>query len=215
MKLAIVGTAGSYGYRKKTPPMTKEIFENMLRIARKWIAECGTPIDEIDLISGGSGWSDHVAVILYMESYNIDTTRVPAARSAAAARFRSLKIHLPEGIIEDCATFVARDSNPMNRNDHYSRSPGEMLNSIHRDFGRAIGRNTIKDILDCGANLSVHGGGFKARNRVIARDCTHMLAFSWAPGSAPIDGGTLDVWNKCAPNVSKYHISLADMAAGK
>ncbi len=58
-----------------------------------------------------------------------------------------------------------------------------------------------------GALLHVHKGFF-VRNSEVAK-CHLLIAFSWAAGSLPTEGGTLDTWEKSS--AQKFHISLKEL----
>ena len=91
-------------------------------------------------------------------------------------RVRNLLLYLPCSIIKN-NSFV----NPL-------------LNSLHIEFSKVLGRNSVKDILlaqSQGAQLS-YSNGFYARNAKIASNCDVMYAFS-----PYLDEGTKHTFELC------------------
>ena len=51
--------------------------------------------------------------------------------------------------------------------------------------------------------------GFKPRNTLVARNCDHLVAFTFG-NTIPSSGGTSDTWGK-VQHENKLHISLDDI----
>lgn len=116
---------------------------------------------------------------------------------------RSLTLHIPCEWDGDVPAF--HDSGPKN----LRTNPGKCANLYHRKFSRATRRDSLADIamaLHLGCRLEVHRG-FHERNSFIAQ-ADYLLAFTWG-ATAPVDGGTLDTWQKC--KTTKVHVSLHDL----
>lgn len=47
-----------------------------------------------------------------------------------------------------------------------------------------------------------------ARNRLVAEQCTHVLAFTFGMGAEPADGGTKATWDMAGPGKMRRHVSL-------
>lgn len=96
---------------------------------------------------------------------------------------------------------------------------GGVANYYHKQFGRVIRRDTLRDIrqvLDQGARHTTQpeGKGFAAmfaRNGLVAEQCTHVLAFTFGQGDEPADGGTKATWDMAGPQRKRKHISLLDI----
>lgn len=217
MRLSIIGTAGPRKFNgglsttAVNETMTKELFDAMVLRVRTFIGF--KDLSTIDLISGGAAWAgnktpcfmffmcskinlalyfiilDHVAVQLFLDG-----------------GFRSLTLHIP---VQWDATSCQYFDNGMGNN--WKTNPGFLANLCHKGFSKAIGHDTLKDIrlaIDLGAHVHTYKG-FHARNLEIAKGCDVLLAFSWAPGDAPVNGGTFDTWKKC--NSKKHHYSLTSV----
>lgn len=50
--------------------------------------------------------------------------------------------------------------------------------------------------------------GFFARNSLIAKNCDHLIAFTFSNGESPTDGGTYDTWKKTS-HKNKFHLNLS------
>jgi hypothetical protein len=136
----------------------------------------------IELVSGGAAWADHVAVRLFLDG-----------------KASSLTLHLPCPFVD--GKYLDTGSNDWRTN------PGQSANYYHQKFSQAMGCDTLADIqtaISKGANVVV-GAGFHQRNSQIAKSDV-LLAFTWAVGDTPSDGGTLDTWNKC--KAPKLHVQL-------
>jgi hypothetical protein len=186
--IAIVGSAGR---KEDGARMNAKTFEWMLQTTRKAIADTKMSNNQIVLVSGGSSWADHVAVVLFLED-------------AATDPFGGLTLFLP-------TPFKSGAFLDTGHRDWQS-NPGRTLNNYHTAFGKIIKRDTLKDIRCAealGASLICSARGFHARNTQIAQNCDRLFAFTWAKGAEPPnDGGTRDTWDKC--KAEKRHISLME-----
>jgi len=181
IRVAIIGTAGRNEDGVKMSEMT---FKWMMTEAKRIITEeWKLSMDSITLVSGGSAWADHVAVMLYLDPLNT---------------FRGLDVYMPSPLVET----------PTPKYESKSSNPGYMLNVYHEKFSKKMGRNTLRDIVTAknkGAMLHSSKRTFFDRNTQIAKNCNFLLAFTWGDASPP-PGGTKNTWDKC--HATKLHISL-------
>lgn len=135
------------------------------------------------LVSGGAAWADHVAVWAYLEGH-----------------VEKLTLHLP-------APFDGK----------YFRgaygTSGGTCNYYHDKFSHVLGLDSLVHIQMAkakGATIThqpvAQGyGAMAARNRLVAADCTHMIAFTFGRGDVPADGGTKMTWDMAA---DKYRVHV-------
>jgi hypothetical protein len=139
-------------------------------------------------------YTEHVAVQLFLDG-----------------GFRSLTLHIP---VPWDAAMVQYHQQQGNRS---KRIAGFLMNQCHHNFSRVLGRTTLQDIViavNLGAQLCVHNEkkGFEVRNTEIANGCDVLLAFTWAPATAPATGSALlDIWRKC--KATKLHFSLRSLSS--
>ncbi|HLX54502.1 MAG TPA: hypothetical protein VKR58_11200, partial [Aquella sp.] len=66
VRIAIIGTAGRKIPDDISPKvLTKELFFRMV-ISADYLIKSLYTLREVELVSGGSAWSDHIAVFLYL-----------------------------------------------------------------------------------------------------------------------------------------------------
>lgn len=165
--VAIIGTAG----RNQVP--TIQEWDYMLQQAVANVS----PTDWV--VSGGAAWADHLAVQLYLDGL-----------------VAGIIIHFPAPFFN--SKYV----------EHSSKSAGSAANYYHNKMSNVLGYNTlsqISEVLACAATdknvestfQPAQAGyqGMFARNKLIAESATRMLAFTYAKGDVPADGGTKDTWD--------------------
>ena len=183
--VAIIGTAGRDMY---THNMDALLFQKMINKAKDVIQnEWNLPLSQIHAVSGGAAWSDHVAVKLFVQS------DIP-----------NLTLHFP------CRWNPKIDMFEDNSNVSWKTNPGGLANEYHQRYHyktRECSLDEIRDAIRLGATIKVHKG-FHQRNTEVAR-ADYLLAFSWAEGSEPTDGGTLNTWNKSKG--IKFHVPLSSL----
>jgi len=159
----------------------------------------GLRLDQCELVSGGSAWSDHVAVYMFLhQDYGV----------------RALRLFLPcpFDLDKQCPRFS--EKHPC----------GKRLNQLHRQYNACTGNNALLDVYCAsalGASLQiprttckVAASAFYARNSQIANNCDVLIAFTWSPTSEPTDGGTMNTWSKFRGSpAAKFHFSLGALAA--
>jgi hypothetical protein len=120
------------------------------------------------LISGGSIWCDHIAVTLYLNGQT-----------------SGLTLHLPDHWSFETKSFAG------------TTSSGCTLNTLHGQFSKSLGQNTLNDIdqaLRKGAQYTVSGHFFD-RNTLIAQNCEVLYAI--VIKDSKMTPGTCDTWKKC------------------
>lgn len=180
-KIAIIGTAG----RDKNYPLS----------AKHWDFMCNMVRDEVEpddhLISGGAAWADHVAVWAFRMGL-----------------VHSLSLHLPAPI--QLARYMGG----------YGTSGG-VANYYHEKFSNVIGDssqeslNQITELLLRGIPFTTQpvAPGYKAmaeRNKLVAAECDHLMAFTLGRGNVPANGGTKMTWDMAA-HAERMHISLLNV----
>lgn len=177
----VIAVIGTAG-RDKQFPMDLSHWKYMCNVLRFLVGP------EDHLVSGGAAWADHAAVWAYMEGLCEDLT-----------------LHLPapfDGVFHG----------------GYGTSGGA-ANYYHEKFSQAIGQNTrgqIYEALSGGAQCTgqpvAQGyGAMFTRNKLVADQCTHLLAFTFGDGDTPADGGTKATWDMAGPTKKRRHISLLDL----
>jgi hypothetical protein len=194
--------------------MTPAIYRAMCKRALQVITvDWRLPLERVRLVSGGSAWSDHVAVDLFLQH-----ARDTGAADAKSASFEGLTLYLPCAIASDQPQFVDTADRK------WQTSPGRTLNALHAQFAKKMGRDgpsaTIEDLLAAQRNGAVlHVGsdrGFHARNTRVAKS-QYVLALTWsANAKRPTGGGgTADTWKKAVASGTKSsnmcHISLSGL----
>lgn len=137
------------------------------------------------LVSGGAAWADHVAVWAYLNDL-----------------CKSLILHLPA---------VYRD----NWYEGQYGTSGGAANHYHQVFSKTMGFHSLGHIqaaIDKGAIVTNQptAMGYAAmatRNKLVANDCTHMIAFTFGEGDVPADGGTKITWDMAA-NKQRIHVPI-------
>lgn len=189
MRIAIVGSAGR---GEDGSRMSKPVFDAMVEKARDVISREGE-LGDVVLVSGGAAWADHVAVDLYLQAHR-----------KGEPTLTGLALFLP------CPFDLARDTFADTGVPDWRTNPGLSANKYHRDFSRAMGRDTLAELREailCGARVETRNG-FHDRNTEVAK-ADVLIAFTWSDGDRPVRGGTLDTWKKCKGK--KVHVSLAGL----
>jgi hypothetical protein len=131
-------------------------------------------------VSGGSAWADHLAVRLYNESV-----------------IEKLILYIPSTFRTEEKMF----------NTNYD---GARLNQLHKKFSEVCNIDSLNEIalaVKKGGQV-VKGDNFHHRNTMIAKKCTHLVAFTFGIDE-PKKGGTYDTWVKTTQHNFKTHFSLA------
>ena len=177
-KIAIIGTAG----RDKNYPLSEAHWDFMCNMVRAEVE----PDDH--LISGGAAWADHVAVWAFRTGL-----------------VHSLSLHLPAPMLN--GKYVGEFG-----------TSGGAANYYHEKFSLAMGGGPT-DTLAQVANCIVRGvpyttqpvaNGYAAmaqRNKLVADECDHLIAFTLGRGNVPADGGTKMTWDM-ARHAERMHLTL-------
>ncbi len=193
LTISIIGSASPKQNINHDQLLTPDRWNQMVDKAEHYImTEISPDWSQINLVSGGSSWSDHIAVYLY--------NRHPEAY---------LTLHLP------CRWDHLTNQFVDNGASNWSINPGKTLNVFHQRFSQRIDHNSLADIrclmLDNQSHVNIVSNhkGFHARNLVVGQS-QYLLAFSFATGSQPDDGGTLYTWNH-AKSLHKQHFSISNL----
>lgn len=182
IRLAIIGTAGRSVDEKKRLDLDK--FEFATKCVLDYIND-ELELDPADviLVSGGSAWMDHVAINLFL-----------------GGGFGGLHLYLPSEFNHKQKKF---------NNTHEGRT----LNELHTEFSFKTKINSLEDLCKVVTRGPKYGikihikRGFLQRNTLVAQNCDHLLAFSFASNESSIAGGTKNTWDKVEHN-NKSHWTL-------
>lgn len=192
MKIAIIGTAGR---KEDGAKLNKDVYTKMVRDAEQQLI---TLQEEhvrdkpngyqynLDLVSGGSAWADHIAVSLYL----MDLAD-------------SLTLYFPCGWHQGSFEGIE-----ITRNNQTART----ANYYHSLFSKKMGKNTLLGIqraIDKGATYHEISGGFFARNLLVGK-VDVLLAYTFGEGEVPKPGGTKHTWDNSVAGV-KIHRSIGDL----
>lgn len=174
----VIAIIGTAG-RDKSIPMDIRHWDWMCKV----LASDLKPEDV--LVSGGAAWADHVAVWAYLNGLCKD-----------------LILHLPS---------VYRQGEFQGA---YGTS-GATCTYYHNKFRKTVGINSLQQInaaIEKGATvtqqpIAMGYGAMANRNKLVARDCDHMLAFTFGEGDIPADGGTKMTWDMAAGK-ERLHVSI-------
>ena len=200
IRVAIIGTSGRTEAERAR--LSAPVLEYWRQQALARIHACQLEPERVMLVSGGSAWADHVAVLLFLFG------------DQEGRDFAGLELHMP------CRTSVQRD-----HVDGVSRvrwegthADGRRLYELHAQFSHDAGRDTLADLghaILLGAQVSV-AEGFLARNRRIARGVEgggpprFAIAFSAAPvegNEPPAKSGTAYTWGLLGPNCTRAFVT--------
>ena len=185
IRIGIIGTAGRDrdidNLSKETYKwMINEVREKINDIKRKHIGH------KIVLVSGGSSFSDHIAVELYKRHSN-DPKKINGIHLFLPCNF-NLENHC-----FDNSTF------------------GWTLNHYHERFSKICGINSLRDLWKLVSSQNENiiidvKNGFHERNTEIAKTVDYLIALTFSE-KEPQKGGTKDTWDKC-PIGEKIHIQI-------
>ncbi len=182
---AIIGSAGRGDEALKFT--SSALFDRMVdRVEKVLTEELKLPLPFHFLSSGGSAWSDHVAVALFL-----------------AGKARNLLLELP------CKWDKAKSCFDCKSEE------GQRLNQLHRSFSRVRGVDSLAEIQAAsklpGFMCQVRRG-FLRRNDALAKECMYLVALGWSETGKPESGGTLYTWNKFKGSPSRrVFISLCSL----
>jgi hypothetical protein len=181
--LAIIGTAGRGSDAAR---LTLPVWNDMKRGIHRFVLRHGFK----SAVSGGSSFSDHLAVGLYNAGF-----------------LDSLMLALPCEFDWQAGKFVDKGE-PFN--------PAARLTELHGAFSDVIGRNTIDEIKRAiykGADV-ITADGFHARNTIVAAKADVLIALTFGRGATVLDGGTTDTCRKYLARGGRalWHVDLNDMS---
>ena len=177
VKIAVIGTAGRQGVK-----LTLDDYNKMYERLKEYLLQFNK--NEIELISGGAAWSDHLAVRAYLDR-----------------KVTKLTLYLP--CEWDCE-----------KNRYYEViNDGKMSNIYHENFRKETGIDAPDQITQAilsGATIDESSMGCLNRNNKVANDCDKMIAFTMSDTNTPPKGGTQYTWNR-AKTTDKLHISIGSL----
>jgi len=166
----------------------------MVAVTSKLLADSFPDPSQINLISGGAAYSDHIAVILHL---------------ANPERY-SLTLELP------CPFDMRADSFQDTKSYDWRTNPGGTANALHRKFERKCGVPSLSQLASSiakGATVHV-GKGFHDRNTAIANNSQYLIALTYGQGSLVAEGGTADTVRRFARlgnSAQSWHICLPSL----
>lgn len=180
IRLAVIGTSGKVPQDAQRLDIKHMIW--MADMVKTYITEVlKMDNSNVILVSGGSAWSDHVAVRLFLEG-----------------GFGGLELYLP-------ARFNVKNKKYIN--SFYGRT----LNQLHAKCQEKTGMDVFTDLARVNSKKDVRitlGTSFTARNTLIARNCDHMIAFTFREGD-PTRGGTANTWSKMQGEKIHFNLELS------
>lgn len=198
-----VGVIGSAGRGADAKLMSGALFNRMCEEASKVILGNWKLTNEgadsngegLTLVSGGSAWCDHIAVHLFLHDPRFSKAK--------------LLLFLPCRFVG--ATFVDEQSWHTN---------AKTLNQLHANFSKTVGYSSLGELKaakEKGATFDSSGRGFFARNLLLGKKATHLIAFSFSDNElSPSDGGTAHTWkNAVAPSTNRRHIPIKSLLRSK
>lgn len=167
MRISIIGSAGR---KEDADKLNLKKYLRMYHTLKEFVFsimnEKQLKASDIELVSGGSAWSDHLAILLFFEMYKEGI---------------KLRLHLPCLFID---------------NEFESNTYGKTLNELHRQFSQKCEINSllqIRQAIDLGAQVYNHNGFFRRNDEIAETD--FMIAFTFGQNE-PKPGGTADTWSK-------------------
>lgn len=194
-RVAIIGFAGGHVPVSMHGKLNGQLYRQMLASAEMIITvRWGLDWSQVELVSGGAPWGDHVAVSLYL-------LHDPAG----------LRIFAPCTWLADTGRFIENEPGGF-----WSNRSGTTENQLHEKFIAQTGNQSFDDLraaVAVGAVIDSSHAGFHARNLAIGASCDYLIAFSWASSTKePTEGGTQDTWRNAASHVRKVHIPMGSLA---
>jgi len=182
MRLAVIGTAGRNEDGEK---LSRSIYVKMFHFAKGLIhSNTFGELKDLELVSGGAAWADHIAVSLHKDMGTPLTLFLPASWD--------LENHCFFG------NPAASTANYYHRK--FSKKVGvDTLFGLHQAM---MDTTTVTSWI----NLR----GFLARNLEVAGRADAVLAFTFGEGTQPKDGGTKHTWDRCEGKL-RIHVPISKL----
>lgn len=165
VKLAIIGVSGRK--KEQISLLSKEHMLWMMDNVYFYIVYVmKRKFKNVTLVSGGSAWSDHIAIKLFL-----------------TGKFKGLELYLP-------ATFNLETKR------YGDSHEGKILNLVHSKCQEKTNYgifDEIASVINHKNTKIILCNGFFDRNSLIAKNSDYLIAFSMGDD---ICGGTMDTWNK-------------------
>lgn len=185
--VAVIGTAGRRA--AEVSQLSEVAFGRMVAKCREIIEQVwGLRPSEVQLVSGGAAWSDHVAVHLFLHHAGYD----------------SLHLHMPCPFGAD-GRFAAGASS--------DASVPRSANRYHATFSSRVARDSLAELQQAvaeGAAVTDSYDGFQHRNAAVAK-AGRVIAFTMAASDdAELPrGGTAHTWRMAAKTgACRVHVSI-------
>lgn len=189
MKIAIIGTAGRNDDFYK---LTSARYGKMMGWCEEKVEDLRRKgVEDIELVSGGAAWADHLAVLMFKVGI-VDR----------------LTLHLPAPFSDrfDCESNSGKSANYYH--EQFSTklkgdSFGDLSEVIQSPYCRTTEQPVAKGY-----------GPFFARNALVVKELDPekdaMYAFTFGPEHEPKDGGTKHTWDLFKSS-RKRHIALGNL----
>lgn len=172
LQLGIIGTY-------EPAEASLEAWEAMLQAGRNAITS-----EHVTLLSGGSAWADHVAVVLFNER-----------------KVSDLHLYLP-------AKWETTDKYLDTGMKGYKTNPGGFLNKKHEEFSTVIDRNSLAQIGLAKTNGAVVFDSYadpSYRYTAIASLCDQLLVLGTTPTPSPV---LETIMNKCKDRIPVEYVNV-------
>jgi hypothetical protein len=190
--VSIIGGAGRTDGELALFAKRKDIMDMMTQSCLDWITkDCKLDSSDVTLVSGGSSWADHVAVVLFLSD---------------PQKWKGLTLYYP------CKWDTT------NRQFDDMTKAGQTLNRNHAKFSAKWGTDSLLqlDQLQSMSKVSLNTDhpGFFNRNMPVSQS-DYVIAYTWQSGkdrNVPKEGGTYHTWTHIPKLTVRKHISLYDFA---
>ncbi len=205
--VAIIGTAGR---KEDAAKMNASIYNQMIQCAHNMIRDTwNLSFDKVTLLSGGAAWSDAVAVRLYLDSKQQHQQQQQQTTNSTSS-YAGLRLFLPAEYDHKTKAYLDTGSSDWRVN------PGRVSNMYHMTFSKVIQAKSLSELEEAEKQGAVFlvGKGFHDRNKALAQEATHVIAFTWGEStSQPKDGGTKDTYDQCK-SAKRIHVPLTQLQSG-
>lgn len=170
VRVAVVGTAVRDG--PGDADELRRAFREAPKRVVKQLQAWGLPLEAVTLVSGGSAWSDHVAVQVVLRNPEVGGLQLELPAEFGDGRF-------------DVGT-----------------GDGLRLNQLHRQYQAIMGVDALAEVAlvmsDARCAVRVHRGFF-ARNDVVAKESDRIVALGLGPEMMSGTRYTWQAWHRVRP----------------
>lgn len=219
-EIVTVSIIGTDGNGEDAPKMNAEVYkamciEAMCVITKEWKL---SP-DSVQLVGGGSAWSNHVAVDLFLNSHGAIVDPNSDVKANPVIPFAGLMICLP------CQFSMFTDD--------YVDARAVWLRRLHVEFANKLGRlYPLASFNDMRLARELYNAtivesdsheisGFRKRNAQVAQS-KYVLSFAWCDDPSqptrPTSGSAKETWDLAGarePSAIRKHVSLTALMQPK